>query len=143
MAVLGMRWRARPPELSSADEGEQKRGQSRARRLPVGSLLLLAMATGLLIEALLGVRLWAQLTSQPVNGGLLEAVFDVTKPLVSPFDKYEPSRPIRETGILEIATLIAMQVALVATAVVMLIVVLVGALLRIYLKPPQETGVAD
>lgn len=143
MAVLGMRWRARPRALSPADEGEQKRSPGRAGRLPIGYLVLLALVAGLATEALLGVRLWAQLTSQTVDGGLLAAVFDVTHPLVSPFDKYEPSRPIRETGILEIATLIAMQVTLVATAVVMLVIVLFGALLRLYLKAPQQTGVAD
>jgi hypothetical protein len=70
-----------------------------------GYAILAAILTTMVIEALLAVRLWAELTSQDVASGLLRMVYSLTNGLVAPFIPHDASESVRATGIFEVATL--------------------------------------
>lgn len=78
---------------------------------------------GLLVESLLAFRLWVQVTDRVIAGGLLAALFSLTTVLVSPFLSFEPSVPIKTTGIVEIATLAAIDAYLIATVAGLVLVI--------------------
>jgi hypothetical protein len=89
-----------------------------------GSLGWLAIATlvaVVIVQALLLGRLWLQLTSQDVESGLRGTLFSITNELVQPFTGLEPSEPIKSTGILEFATLVAIEVYLVIAASILIL----------------------
>ncbi|MPZ48370.1 MAG: hypothetical protein GEU75_03500 [Dehalococcoidia bacterium] len=83
-------------------------------RYLAGRLAWLVLLAGLIVEGLLAARLWAQLTRQSLETWLMRSVFSATDFLISPFQDLEPSQSIRMTGVLEFATLVAMEVYLVA-----------------------------
>ena len=143
MAVLGMSWKASPSVFVDDGEAKKARIAKKQRTLPVGRLMLLTLLVGMTVEALLGARLWAQLTAQTIDTGVLRFVFDATGPLISPFEQFEPSSQIKQTGILEIATLIAMQAYLIATVAVLVFIAVLGTLIGISLKAPQEALVSE
>jgi hypothetical protein len=92
-------------------------------------LIWAILAGGAVIELLLAVRVWAQVTGRPVADGLLGLVFDLSGRLVGPFSGFEPSaRTIKSTGILEISTLVAMEAYLLATIAAVVLVLLVRSL---------------
>jgi hypothetical protein len=62
-----------------------------------------------LIELVLLFRLWAQVTAQEFSGGLLGLVYSLSSALVGPFQSLNETEPIRQTGILDIAILVAIQ----------------------------------
>jgi hypothetical protein len=141
MSVLGMTWPARRPRLPRPERIKRKAdGQV---HLPVGRLILLVLLACLVVEGFLGVRLWAQLTSQPIDEGSLPFVFDTTDYFISPFAEFEPSAPIRETGILEISTLIAMQAYLIAAAAIVLVIMVLGGLIRLWFRPQREVPITE
>jgi hypothetical protein len=141
MSVLGVTWPARRPGFPRPERVKRKTdGQV---HLPIGRLILLVLLACLVVEGLLGVRLWAQLTSQPIDEGSLPFVFDTTGYLVSPFTEFEPSSPIRETGILEISTLIAMQAYLIAAAALVLVIMVIGGFVRLWFRPQREVPITE
>jgi hypothetical protein len=79
----------------------------------LGRLTLIAFVAGGIVEALLALRLWAQLTAQNVHSGLLSVLHAATSWLVAPFTGYEMSTPIKQTGIFEVATVTAMEMYLI------------------------------
>ena len=81
----------------------------------VGYAILAAIAIAILIESLLAVRLWAELTSQDVTSGVLRSVYSLTNGLVEPFLPAESATSVRTTGIFEVATLTAIEVYLVGS----------------------------
>jgi hypothetical protein len=88
----------------------------RLTRLSVTSIKLgpigLICLAGIIIEALLALRVWAQLTSQP-ESGVVSVILGVSGLLVAPFRGFEGSPPLQETGILEFATILAIEAYLV------------------------------
>src|SRR5687768_15181573 len=84
-------------------------------RLPHPALVI--VLAGIVVETLLGLRLWAQLSSQDPSAGLVGVLFSITDFLVGPFRAAEPAALTRETGIFEVATLTAIEVYLVAMLV--------------------------
>lgn len=82
-----------------------------------GYLLLASIVTAAVVESLLVVRLWAQLTSQDIASGLLSRAYSLSGELVAPFQQYEGTTPIRTSGILELATLTAIEVYLIGALV--------------------------
>jgi hypothetical protein len=99
----------------------------------VGRLAWIVFFTGLTVEALLATRLWAQLTHQSITSGALAMVFDVTGFLISPFADMEPSQPIKSTGVLEFATLVALNAYLAATLAGLLALFILPKLVRLVL----------
>jgi hypothetical protein len=81
-------------------------------RLPHPALVI-ALA-GAVVETLLGLRLWAQLSAQEASG-LTAALFQLTDILVGPFRDVEPTATVKSTGIFELATLMAIEVYLIVT----------------------------
>jgi hypothetical protein len=81
-------------------------------RLPHPALVI-ALA-GAVVETLLGLRLWAQLSAWEVSG-LTAVLFQVTDVLVGPFREVEPAATVKSTGIFELATLMAIEVYLIVT----------------------------
>ena len=79
------------------------------------SVALLIVLTGLAIEAMLLVRIWAQATAQPVQDGLMEGLFSLTDDLASVFTPLTGEAPLHETGVIDYAVLLAAEVYFVAT----------------------------
>lgn len=94
---------------------------SRLRHL--GSAQTLASATwmvalvGTAIIAVLALRVWLQLTGETDATGLLGLGYDASAVLVGPFKSFEPSTPIKDSGILEFSTLVAIEAYLIATLI--------------------------
>jgi hypothetical protein len=78
-----------------------------------GYAILAALAVAAVIEGLLAVRLWAELTSQDVASGVIGSVYSLTNGLVAPFLPADSDTAIRSTGIFEVATLTAIEVYLI------------------------------
>jgi hypothetical protein len=74
---------------------------------------------GTAIIALLALRVWLQLTGDTVNSGLIGLGYDMSGVLTGPFRHFEPSVPIKDSGILEFSTLVAMEAYLIATMMAM------------------------
>jgi hypothetical protein len=77
-----------------------------------------------LIEALLASRLWLQLSGANLNGVSL-VLFDLSQPFVYPFRGVELSDPIKRTGIVELATLVALECYLVLLLITSLLFLLI------------------
>jgi hypothetical protein len=88
-----------------------------------GRLILQFLIAGVVVEAILAARVWFQLTSQGADAGLTGLVFRISEGLISPFVHLEPVTPIKTTGIIELSTLVAMEVYLVATLAAVVLVV--------------------
>ncbi len=94
---------------------------SRLRQL--GSAQTLASATwmvalvGTAIIAVLALRVWLQLTGETDATGLLGLGYDASAVLVGPFQSFEPSTSVKDNGILEFSTLVAIEAYLIATLV--------------------------
>lgn len=97
--------------------------RSRAMRFARGlvSARTLAHATwavalvGSAIVALLALRVWLQLTGDTGAGGLTGLGYGLTGVLVAPFRSFEPQTTIKDSGILEFSSLVAMEAYLIAT----------------------------
>jgi hypothetical protein len=89
------------------------------RKFYVGPLLILLF---LGIEALLGARIVGQATSQSADVWPFSFVFWLTDFLVQPFRDIRPEPALKETGIVEFATLIAFEAYLVAFLVLIFLI---------------------
>jgi len=89
-------------------------------------LILLAFAV---LEALLGYRLWAQLTTQ-ADKGTTDFVIDVTNAMVAPFRSLDV-KTTRDTGLFEFATLAAMEAVLVGALALITGIFVIGNFTRI------------
>lgn len=114
-ARTGPAWRA------SAHEQQLHAGTLRhgARKFYTGPLLILLF---LAIEALLGARIVGQATSQDPAIFPFSFVFWLTDLLVLPFRDLRPEPAIKETGIVEFATLVAFEAYLVAFLVLIFLI---------------------
>jgi hypothetical protein len=114
-ARTGPAWRA------SAHEQQQHARTLRhgARKFYTGPLLILLF---LAIEALLGARIAGQATSQNPAIFPFSFVFWLTDFLVLPFRNLQPEPAIKETGIVEFATLVAFEAYLVAFLVLIFLI---------------------
>lgn len=82
------------------------------RRLRDVALVVLTLS--LVIEGLLLFRLWAQLSNRAFTAGISGFAYDLSNQLVAPFRSFEPESTVRATGILDMSTLVAIEVYLVA-----------------------------
>jgi hypothetical protein len=69
------------------------------------------------IEVLLMVRVWAQVTSQPLDTEAMQELFAVTDSLASPFEPLTGSPPLRATGVVDFTVLVAIEAYFVAMLV--------------------------
>lgn len=84
----------------------------------LGRLTLYAIAAGLVVQAVLLTRVWLQLVGDTDRGGVAGFAYGLSDTLVAPFHRFEPFPPTQEQGILEFASLVAIEAYLVATMLV-------------------------
>jgi uncharacterized protein YggT (Ycf19 family) len=113
-------------------------GASIARRL-MGTLALFIGVAVAFVETLLGFRLAFLLGEANSANGFVDFIYDVTKPLVEPFQGIIANDTLNNGGLFEPATVIAMAVYL-AAAVFLIAVVLVAAS---GMGPDRETVVTS
>ena len=77
----------------------------------------LVTLSGAIILVLLSMRVWFQLVGQTQEGGTRGFIYDLSGVFVGPFHKFEPTTPIKENGILEFSSLVAIEAYLIATLV--------------------------
>jgi hypothetical protein len=94
-------------------------------------MVFLAVA---LIEAVLGFRVWTQLSGDPIDSEASRFVYRVSGWLTSPFGRYETFQSGRSVGVLQFATLVAAEVYLVAGVIALITVYL----LRSWMTPLWE-----
>jgi hypothetical protein len=138
MTVFGL-----PQRSSSYTEFRRRVGRgaldvtSWFRRL--GSAQTLARATwlvagtGTVIIGILALRVWLQLTGDTDAGGLLGFAYGLAGDLAGPFRSFEPSTPIKDNGILEFSTLVAIEAYLIATLIAL--TMLFSARLAVFAAP--------
>jgi len=90
--------------------------------LPFHHVALALVGVGVALEGLLGGRVFIQLYYEDNAGGMAGSVLDLTDPIVAPFRDLEGTALLHDTGVVEFATLTAMEAVLIATigAVVLL-----------------------
>jgi uncharacterized protein YggT (Ycf19 family) len=89
------------------------------------------LAVALVIESLLLFRLWVQVTSQDAASGLTHFFYNLSGRLVEPFATFEVDQPIRNTGIVDLSTLLALEVYLVAAICAVSVLIFTNVLLRL------------
>ena len=105
----------------------------------IGSPRALAHATwmvtlsGAIILTLLSMRVWFQLVGETQGGGARGLIYDLSGFLVGPFRKFEPTTPIKDNGILEFSSLVAIEAYLIAMLVAL--TVLFSARLAVFAAP--------
>jgi len=104
-------------EITSSSPG----GASIARRL-MGTLALFAGIGIAVVETLLGFRLAFLLSEANATNGFVDFIYDVTKPLVEPFQGIIANDTLNNGGLLEPATGIAMVVYLLVAALVIAVI---------------------
>jgi hypothetical protein len=83
--------------------------------IPFHHVALSIVAAAAVVEALLIGRIFVQLAYDPEVTGLAGTVLMLTDPLVEPFRDLEGTAILHDTGVVEFATLTAMEAYLVAT----------------------------
>ena len=73
--------------------------------------------SGSIALGLLGLRVWLQLVGETDRQGIVGTLYDLSGVLVSPFTKFEPTTPIKDNGILEFSSLVAIEAYLIAMLV--------------------------
>jgi hypothetical protein len=129
----------------AAETAQHAAGAALNPRYLLGRLTWFIILGGIVIEALLAVRLWAQLTSQAATEQPLSYVFSATDFLIGPFRSAETAQPIRETGVLEFSTLVAMEAYLAAAVGGMLLLFIAPRLVRLamsFVLPAPEPATA-
>jgi len=113
----------RDAELTGEEEvtSSSPAGASIARRL-MGTLALFAGIGIAVVETLLGFRLAFLLSEANAANGFVDFIYDVTKPLVEPFQGIIANDTLNNGGLFEPATVIAMVVYLLAAALVIAVI---------------------
>ncbi|HEX5370330.1 MAG TPA: hypothetical protein VFY10_13020 [Dehalococcoidia bacterium] len=76
------------------------------KRAPI---ILSILAATAIVEALLGFRLWVQITAQPIEGQSSLSVMSLSRGLSLPFGYVTGSAPITGTGVIDFTLLTAME----------------------------------
>ena len=96
-------------------------GASVARRL-MGTFALFSFIALAVVETLLGFRLAFLLTEANANNGFVDFIYDVTKPLVEPFQGIIANDTLNSGGIFEPATVIGMVVYLLVGVLIIAVI---------------------
>jgi hypothetical protein len=100
--------------------------------VPFHHVALTVVAICVAIEGLLIGRVFVQIAYQPEIEGLGGTVLNLTNHLVSPFRSFEGTTLLRDTGVVEFATLTAMEAYLVATIGIVLLLMFWSEFLHMY-----------
>ena len=84
------------------------------------------------LEGLLVGRVFVQLAYEDNVGGLAGSVLDLTDPVVRPFRELEGTPLLHDTGVIEFATLTAMEVVLIGTIAVVVVLMFWSEFLHTY-----------
>jgi hypothetical protein len=114
----GPAWRASARE----QQRQAKAATHRQRKFYFGPLLIFVF---LVIELLLGTRILFQATSQNPEWWPFALDLKLTEFLVSPFRDLRPEPEMKETGIVEFATLVAFEAYLVTALALIFLIQLV------------------
>ena len=123
MTALGWPESASPPNAGFGSHLAHTASSVLAHLRGIGSAKTLAKATWIVafsggaIVALLALRVWMQLMGETSSGGLMGFGYELSGVLASPFASFEPTTPIKDNGILEFSTLVAIEAYLIATMV--------------------------
>jgi hypothetical protein len=100
--------------------------------LPLRHMSLTVIAAAIAIEGMLATRFVLQLTYEPQVVGVGSSVLRLSDSLVSPFRGLEGTVPLTKTGVVEFATLTAMEVYLVAAVVVVVLLSFWSEMLHVF-----------
>jgi hypothetical protein len=123
MTTFDLPERSQPPYAAFRHHLGRVGSQTAARLRWIGSAQALSRATwvtallGTAIVGLLALRVWLQLMGETSQGGILGLGYDAAGFLAGPFRSFEPSTPIKDSGILEFSTLVAIEAYLIATLI--------------------------
>jgi hypothetical protein len=109
----------------------------RVLRPGTGRLVFIVVLAAIAIEAILAFRFWSQLNREMPEEGFQGWVFDVSSDLVSPFERLEPVPSDKSTGIIEVATVAAMDAYLIGMLVLIFLIFLVSRVVGMLLKTPR------
>jgi hypothetical protein len=88
---------------------------------------------GSALVGVLALRVWLQLTGDTDQGGLVGLLYGLGGDLAGPFRSFEPTRSVKDSGILEFSTLVAIEAYLIATLIAL--TVLFSARLAVFAAP--------
>jgi hypothetical protein len=77
--------------------------------------LSVVLLSGIVVEALLALRVWAQLTGKPIDSEEMSLLFRVTRELAAPLVLVTHEAPRETTGIVDFTVLVAMEAYFIAT----------------------------
>jgi hypothetical protein len=87
---------------------------------------LFILLAGIITEALLVVRVWAQVTSKPIDTGPLRLLFSLTQELAAPFERVTNEAPLQTSGVVDFTVLVAIEGYLIATLALLALCYLVN-----------------
>jgi hypothetical protein len=90
--------------------------------------LLIALCF-VLIETLLGMRIWAQATAQPIDSEEMVELFEITDDLAGPFEALTGEPPLRTTGVIDFTVFVAMEGYFVAMLALVFVLFILGRLI--------------
>jgi hypothetical protein len=101
-------------------------------RLPFQHVALAIVAVAAGLEGLLAGRIYVQLVYDSNVEGLAGSVLELTDPIVAPFRDLEGTALLHDTGVVEFATLTAMEAVLIGTIAVVLVLMFWSEFLHMY-----------
>jgi hypothetical protein len=95
-------------------------------------LFLIALCF-LAVELLLGLRIWAQATAQPIDSEEMTRLFEVTDDLAGPFEAITGQPPLPTTGVIDYTVMVAVEGYFVLTLIAVFLLVFLGRLIAFVL----------
>ena len=100
--------------------------------LPFHHVALAIVTAAVALEGVLAGRVFVQLAYDPDVQGLGGSVLDLTDPIVAPFRDLEGTPLLHDTGVVEFATLTAMEAVLIGTIAAVLVLMFWSEFLHMY-----------
>jgi hypothetical protein len=100
--------------------------------LPFHHVALALVGVAVAVEGLLAGRVFVQLAYEENVGGMGGDVLNLTDPIVAPFRDLEGTTLLHDTGVVEFATLTAMEAVLIATIGAVLLLMFWSEFLHMY-----------
>ena len=89
-------------------------------------MLLVCFVVFVVVEALLGARIWLQLSSAPLDGERARMLLSVTTELAAPFEALTHRPLLDRAGVVDFTALVAMEAYLVAMLALVVVSVFLG-----------------
>jgi len=100
--------------------------------LPFHHIALALVGAAAVVEGLLAGRVFVQLAYEDNASGLAGTVLDLTDPIVAPFRELEGTPLLHDTGVVEFATLTAMEAVLIGTIAAVVLLMFWSEFLHMY-----------